>query len=257
MGDSPEAVLGSALGRIIAFDERCTAVVLGNRAVFAAHCYHGAPIVSLSGRPTSLTGCATHPDAAIGNGYDIGFCLVAQASFAAAEELDTSPVETGEVVILVGLGEGERLGHTPTVRWGVVSHVSREIVVHFDDGGIQPGDSGGGLFVDRVGKWKLAGIASSSQLKDSDEVARFVPISRLDDMVARSETSETVDLKGMETFQGCMVVMIAIACITIRACIAIRKARRTSMPKPSGRALDDPHEIRALRCSAARVSTID
>lgn len=190
------------LSHIGALSARCSSVLTPRAVVFAGHCgSEHSDLVASDGSELTLSECQVHPDAGLGNGFDIGYCPISGPGSAEPALVATSEPVVGTTVYFAGLGNvlvGERAGR---VLAGRVVAVGRELAVDFDGAVLLPGDSGGGLFADCAQGPCLVGIASSSwQPRGRDaELARFVPIQRANELrhaVEQARASESSSVVG-------------------------------------------------------------
>src|SRR5262245_14844703 len=102
---------GEVLSHVGTISERCTAVLAPPNVVFAGHCGQNHEIfVASAGSRLQLSGCRVHPDAAPGNGLDIGSCVISKEAASGPATVDVpaltaaSPPAIGTRVTFAGLG---------------------------------------------------------------------------------------------------------------------------------------------------------
>jgi hypothetical protein len=160
----------------------CTGVLVTDRLVlYAAHCgTHPAEVVigndtSTPKRRVRIDECRAHPDAALGNGRDVAYCLLAESiadvppvRLLADEE--QALVSVGTPVTEVGFGLDTDQGLFGVKRRTVaqVQALGDDLVMAGTDGGTCEGDSGGPALVrlDDLDpalppEWRLLGLLSA------------------------------------------------------------------------------------------------
>lgn len=162
-GEQPQACEWPA---VVALDLGCSgALVHPEVVVYAAHCGAGmrevyfGPDADAATRVVAVQRCVTHPRAALGNGFDVAFCLLAEAvddvpPLRIAAGCELSQLRTGTSATVVGFGvdrEGGSFGVKRRANVTIDSTASvtaaQDLVVSADDTGTCVGDSGGPLTI--------------------------------------------------------------------------------------------------------------
>jgi hypothetical protein len=118
------------------------------------------PDVETPARVVAVRRCVTHPRAALGNGFDVAFCLLAEAvtdvpPLRIAAGCELSQLRSGVPASVVGFGVDREGGSSGVKRSANVSievtgpaTAPQDLVVFADDSGTCVGDSGGPLTID-------------------------------------------------------------------------------------------------------------
>jgi hypothetical protein len=147
---------------VVGLDLGCSAsLVHPEVVVYAAHCGEGIRSVSFGenlDRPERVVRtrrCVGHPEAALGNGFDVAFCVLDEPvldvpviPIAAGCELEA--VREGMVATLVGFGLEDDAGAFGVKRSSpvVIEALGPDLVVPANHSGSCSGDSGGPLVID-------------------------------------------------------------------------------------------------------------
>ena len=167
----------------------CTGVLVAPSLVlYAAHCGTSVSSVLVGTdirtprRSVRVSACRSHPDAALGNGRDVAYCVLAEPilNVPALELLDDEEAETvfvGMPVTQIGYGIDENGGAFGIKRrtTGTIESLGDDFIVTGVEGGTCSGDSGGPALVklDRPGDsepvdWHLLGLLSAGTSYDCE-----------------------------------------------------------------------------------------
>lgn len=147
---------------IAGLDLGCSATLVHPEVVlYAAHCGEGIRGVTFGedlDRPERVletSRCEAHPEAALGNGFDVAFCLLAQPvddvpPLPIAAGCELGAIEAGMTATLVGYGPDEASGRFGLKRSLDVTlgAIAQDLVATAEAGASCPGDSGGPLVLD-------------------------------------------------------------------------------------------------------------
>jgi len=158
----------------------CSGVLIHPRVVaYAAHCgtrFNEVTAVAQGRAATyGIARCATHEDAAVGNGADIAFCVLAEPVVGVPlvrplEGCERELAVKGAAVTMVGFGkrpDGGLFG-TKQSADALIAELGDEIEVGAPGVGTCEGDSGGPAFLRLGGSepWRILGVFSSRKGED-------------------------------------------------------------------------------------------
>jgi hypothetical protein len=172
---------------VVALDHHCSGTLVHPEVVvYAAHCGTGIRNVSFGEdadqpeRVIETRRCEAHPEAALGNGFDVAFCLLAEPvvdipslPIAAGCELDT--VRPGLNATLVGFGferEGGAFGIKRSASV-VIGQTGADLIVEPAAAGTCAGDSGGPLVMELPSapgapQPRVLGISSAASVRECE-----------------------------------------------------------------------------------------
>jgi V8-like Glu-specific endopeptidase len=160
----------------------CTAVLVApTLVVYAAHCgtsFYEVALGSDVSAPferAAVARCRAHPDAALGNGRDVAYCLLSEPvldvpALKLPVDAELAAVQAGTAVRQVGYGVDRDGGLFGTKResTGVVLTVGDDIVIAGVESGTCTGDSGGPALIQADSftpasppEWRVLGLLSA------------------------------------------------------------------------------------------------
>jgi hypothetical protein len=225
--------------------------------------------------------CRVHPDAALGNGRDIGFCLLREpltdiAPLKLLEPSEAAAVAPGMPVTQVGFGIDHDDGAFGVKREtnGILTTLGDDFVVQGTTGGTCVGDSGGPALVriDPVGpsrspEWRTLGLLSAGTSYDCEvstdhytnleAVRRWLEAESGADLSSDEESAPASNATGSSSCRassGRAFDPLTFAAITALG-IALLRRRRAALQPPSdayddgrdGEGCQDPQRLGELR----------